>query len=319
MSSPRVLIIRGGALGDFILTLPAIRLLRENIPAAHLEILGYQPILELALAGGLAESTRHLEHGSMARLFVPNAPLEQTTVDYFRSFNLVVSYLYDPDGFFRGNMERIGVKTFLEASHRVEPGKGHAARQLARPLEKLAMFLEDPAAHLDLVRGGQPLRSRRVLVVHPGSGSLKKNWPLERWQALGPELVKRHPDWRLALVTGEAEAERGITRAMVEGWQDLNFEHWDQLPLPDLGARLQASGAFLGHDSGVGHLAAAVGLPCVLLFGPTDPDLWAPKNPGVEVLLQETGDLAELTAARVEAAIGHLLVRAGHKTHLPSL
>ena len=63
---PHVLVIRGGAIGDFILTLPAIRLLRENIPNAHIEVLGYKPIVELATAAGLADATRNLEHASMA-------------------------------------------------------------------------------------------------------------------------------------------------------------------------------------------------------------------------------------------------------------
>ena len=49
------------------------------------------------------------------------------------------------------------------------------------------------------------------------------------------------------------------------------------LPLPQLAALLEHS-IFVGHDSGISHLAAAVGANCILLFGPTNPDIWAPKN-----------------------------------------
>ena len=307
MPAPRVLVIRGGAIGDFILTLPAIQLLRENIPGAHIEILGYKSILDLALASGLANETRHLEHGSMAKLFVPNVPLDEALMTYFRSFNLVISYLFDPDGFFRGNMERIGVKTFLEASHRVEVGQGHAAEQLAKPLEKLAMYLENPAPTLIMPDTVFLPDERPVLAVHPGSGSLKKNWPTSRWIETGREVASAHPHWRLALVTGEAEAERGITDALLQGWQGLDYLHWDHLPLPDLAARLAASDAYIGHDSGIGHLAAAVGLPSLLLFGPTDPAVWAPRNVGVRVLLEETGDLSLLGTPPVWEALFRLL------------
>jgi len=306
MAAPKVLVIRGGAIGDFILTLPAIRMLRETLPLVQLELLGYKGILDLALRAGLADTTRHLEHGSMAKLFVPGAVLDEALIDYFRSFNMVISYLYDPDGYFRGNMERIGVKTFLEASHRVEPGKGHAAEQLARPLEKLAMFLEDPAARLTFEPPLVLPVSRPVVAIHPGSGSLKKNWPVERWISTGHEIARSHPGFQLALVTGEAELERGITAAVVEGWRDLDYLHWDQLALTDLAVRLAASAAFLGHDSGIGHLAAAVGLPCLLLFGPTDPAVWAPRNPGVKVLLEESGDLAFLTETEMWAHLAPL-------------
>ena len=287
----RVLVIRGGAIGDFILTLPAIKLLRDGIPGAHLEILGYPPITSLAVMAGLADATRHLEHGSMARLFVPGAAQDEALADYLRSFNLIVSYLYDPDGYLRGNMERIGVKTFLEASHRVEPGKGHAAEQLAKPLERIAMWLENPAPNLMAMgKDGASPAGQRV-AVHPGSGSPKKCLPLEHWLRFGREFAREFSGHRLALITGEAEHERGITDAIRKAWDQLDYEHWDQLPLTELATLLTGCRAFLGHDSGISHLAAACGVPCRLFFGPTDPATWAPRNAGTTVFAEATGDL----------------------------
>jgi ADP-heptose:LPS heptosyltransferase len=294
---PRVLVIRGGAIGDFILTLPAIRLLREGIPTASIEILGYQPIIELAVAAGLADTTRSLDHGSMAKLFVPNVSIEPTLLDYFRSFNVVVSYLFDPDGFFRGNMERIGVKTYLEASHRVVSGAGHAAEQLAKPLERIAMWLENPAPRLKVAAIDLEM-PKPLVAVHPGSGSIKKNWPLEHWIRLPAAAKAVGLDVKFALVTGEAEAERGITAQIKEAWSGLDFEHWDQKPLTELASRLAACRAFIGHDSGISHLAAACDLPCLLLFGPTDPRTWAPRNAAVRVIEEPTGDLALLSFSR---------------------
>lgn len=291
---PRVLVIRGGAIGDFILTLPAIRLLREGIPGARLEVLGYKPIIDLAVTAGLADATHHLEHGTMARLFVPGAVLDEKLREWLCSFNLVVSYLYDPDGIVRGNMERIGIRTFLECPHRVEPGKGHATAQLAAPLTRLAMFLEDPAPRIapaDVTRGAQ---SEPIIAVHPGSGSLKKNWPVERWIEAGRMLAAGAAPRRLALITGEAEHERGITAQVSAGWSGLDFLHWDMLPLGELAARLATVAGFIGHDSGISHLAAACGAPSLLFFGPTDPDTWAPQNAGVQVHVEPSGDLARL-------------------------
>jgi len=291
----RVLVIRGGAIGDFILTLPAIRLLRQNIPDVHLEVLGYKPIVELAVAGGLAAAARNLEHASMARLFVPNAVLDDALLTWLRSFNLVVSYLYDPDGILRANMERIGVKTFLDCPHHVVAGKGHAAEQLARPLERLAMFLEDPAPAINLHGESTMPQENPILAIHPGSGSLKKNWPVENWIRAGKALTGVFPRLQLALITGEAEQERGITAQMVEGWSGLTFLHWDQLPLTELASRLQLCAGFVGHDSGISHLAAACGVPCLLFFGPTDSATWAPRNAAVQIITESTGDLRNLT------------------------
>ncbi len=307
VATPRALVIRGGAIGDFILTLPAIRLLRESIPDVRIEILGYKPIVELAVSAGLADAVRSLEHGSMAKLFVPSVTLDRDLIEYFRSFNLVVSYLYDPDGYFRGNMERIGVRTYLAASHHVEPGAGHAAAQLAKPLEKLAMYLDDPAPQIGLAVPADSSGGGPVIAIHPGSGSLKKNWPTANWSRLGRELSEVFPHGRLALVTGEAEAERGVTKAMLEGWRGLDFLHWDQVPLTQLAVNLSTCAAFLGHDSGISHLAAACGLPCLLLFGPTDAATWAPRNSGVQVLSDASGDLQRMPFDIVRAEAGALI------------
>ena len=298
---PRVLVIRGGAIGDFILTLPAIRLLRYNIPDAHIEILGYKPIIELAVAAGIADETRSLEHAGMARLFVPGAQLDEALRDYFRSFNLVVSYLFDPDGILRGNMDALGVKTYLEASHHVTPGGGHAAEQLAKPLQRLAMFLDDPAPRIAVPASAHARKP--CIALHPGSGSLKKNWPLENWARLGIDLAAAFPRLEIALVTGEAEAERGSTRTMLEAWRGMPHVHWDQVPLTELASRLASCVAFIGHDSGISHLAAACGLPCLLFFGPTDPTIWAPRGSEVKVLAELSGDLNFLDYDRVWAAV----------------
>lgn len=293
-SPPRILVIRGGAIGDFILTLPAMRLIRESLPACRLEVLGYPGICELALKAGVADSVRSLEHRGMAPLFARAASVTDDVADYFRGFNLVVSYLYDPDGHFRASLERIGVKSLIECPHRVEPGKGHAAAQLARPLQRLAMYLEGEAARRQQI--GVPGGVRRRIAIHPGSGSLAKNWPLEHWIALGRSLAKplRASGRRLTLITGEAERERGTTEAITGAWRDVEHDHWDALPLTELADRFQECEALLGHDSGISHLAAACGARCLLLFGPTDPDVWAPPQPWVQVLHATGGVLTNL-------------------------
>ena len=87
-TQPRVLVIRGGAIGDFILTLPAIRLLRENLAACHLEVLGYPGIADLAVSAGLADGTRSLNDPRMALLFARGTTMDAELVAYFTSFNL---------------------------------------------------------------------------------------------------------------------------------------------------------------------------------------------------------------------------------------
>jgi ADP-heptose:LPS heptosyltransferase len=278
-----VLVIRGGAIGDFIVTLPSIRLLREAIPGCRLEVLGYPGICGLAVAAGLADAIRSLDHRSMALLFVPGATVEEPLSDWLKGFNVIISYLYDPDGHLRDNMQRIGVKTFLDAPHRVVDGAGHAAFQLAKPLERLAMYLDVPVPRIVLANA-EP-RGRRI-AIHPGSGSVRKNWSLDHWMRVIGELH----DQNVVLITGEAERERGVHDQV----RAPHIEHWDGLPLVELARRLPSCAAFLGHDSGISHLAAACGVPCHLFFGPSNAATWAPRNPGVVVHQSSTADLSAM-------------------------
>lgn len=289
-----MLVIRGGAIGDFILTLPAIQLIRESIPGVQIEIMGNHGIVELALASGHADAIRHLDSPAMARMFARNPALDEALCAWLRSFNVVVSYLFDPDGFFRANLERAGVRTLLDAPHRVQEGGPHAQFQLARPLEKLAMWLEPDAAPTIRMPDSYSSTGEIMVAIHPGSGSLKKNWPVQNWCLLGREILNAKPDAKLVLVSGEAERERGVIESIDSAWRSLPWEHWDSLPLPELAKRLPRCSYFLGHDSGVTHLAAACGVSCLAFFGPTDPAIWAPRNHGVQVVQASKGDLTTL-------------------------
>jgi heptosyltransferase-2 len=300
---PRLLVIRGGAIGDFILTLPALGLLRENFPEAHLEIIGYRHIVALAEGRYYADATRSIEYGPMASFFSPKTELPADLAEYFAEFQQIVSYLYDPDGFFEGNLRRAGAKNVLSAWRKLDDSD-HATRQLAQPLQQLALYLENPAARFhpaagDLAAAAALLSAAGMgplIALHPGSGSPKKNWPVASWVELGRRLAA-HPSSPTLLVTG-GEADEATLATLEQAWAGLPIVWLRDLPLPTLGAVLGQCRQFIGHDSGISHLAAAAGANCTLLFGPTDPDVWAPLNEGVRVLPAPDGKLEELSVDR---------------------
>lgn len=309
----RILVIRGGAIGDFILTLPAIRLLRENFPDCHLEILGYKHIASLADGRYYANATRSIEYGPLAGFFNPRSTLDPELVEYFASFKQVVSYIYDPDGLFESCLRRAGVKNLITASPKVIDG-AHAAHQLAQPLETLALWLEDPAAEFfpseeDKAEADKILAGLKnpLVAMHPGSGGEKKNWPLENWIEVQQHLLSDSKTGTLLVIGGESDERQ------MEQMRFLSPEavYLEKLPLPVLGAVLSRCTLFLGHDSGISHLAAAAGARCLLLFGPTDPDVWAPANKGVKVLPAPGGKLSALEVNAVLGKVEEMLSHAG--------
>ena len=301
-SMNRILVIRGGAIGDFVLTLPAVKLLRDRFPNAHLEILGYKHIAALAEKRFYAEAVRSIESASLAKFFAKDSVLPADLLDYFGSFDLILSYLYDPDGIFEGNVKKSGSGVFVAGPSKLDKNQ-HAAFQLARPLQVLGLSLSDPAARLfptdDDRRAVSHLfdSCRWKIVFHPGSGSETKNWPIENWIALGHALFERGRG--LMVVGGEADTAQ-IERLKAQ-WNGKAVRFVKHLSLPHLAALLEES-LFVGHDSGISHIAAAAGARCLLFFGPTDPQIWAPRNERVTVLRAPGGEMERL---EVETVLAH--------------
>src|SRR2546423_992583 len=287
----RILVIRGGAIGDFVLTLPAIKLLRDRFPKAHLEILGSKHIAALAEKRFYAGAVRSIESASLASFFAKDSNLPAELLDYFAGFDLILSYLYDPDRIFETNAKKSGSGTFIAGPSKLDDSE-HAAFQLARPLAALGLFLTNPFAHLfptDVDRNA--IRSLHgKMAFHPGSGSETKNWPIENWIELGNAVLARGHS--LVIIAGEADT--GRTHHLKAGWKDKPVRFAENLPLPHLAALLERT-EFIGHDSGISHIAAAVGARCLLLFGPTDPAIWAPAIANVTVLRAPKGKMALLT------------------------
>ena len=286
----KILVIRGGAIGDFILTLPAIAALRRQFPEAHLEILGYPHIIQLAHAAGLADRVQSIEARALAGFFARRGILAEDLAEYFSEFDIILSYLYDPDDIFKTNVARCSAAQFVVGPYRPnEAEKVHATKVYLRPLERFAIFDADHLPQLNVstpLNGAPKPRNPPTIALHPGSGSEKKNWPEAKWANLLQHLANT-TDLNLLLVGGEAEGERlqrlaatlPITRTKVA----------QSLPLTELARLIEPCAAFIGHDSGISHLAAALGLPGIALWGNTLEEIWRPPHPHVIVLKHPAG------------------------------
>src|SRR2546430_1670283 len=147
-----------------------------------------------------------------ARFFARNSNLPAELADHFASFDLIVSYLYDPDGIFETNLRRSGVENLICGPARVVENAGRAARQLARPIEEMGINVIDLAARIfpsmeDREFARQFLASVRqpIVAIHPGSGSSEKNWPLENWIGLFSPSSRFAEFERLLVISGEAD------------------------------------------------------------------------------------------------------------------
>ncbi len=303
-SKGKILVIRGGAIGDFVLTLPVLAALRKQFPDTHLEVLGYPHIASLAMQAGLADAVRPIEGRSLAGFFADMGDLDDAMGRYFSSFHLIVSYLYDPDGFFTENVKACTKAQFIVGPHRPDEAKSiHATEVLLKPLERLAIFDPDPVPRLT-IPGSTPV-SVPTLAVHPGSGSEKKNWPPPHWAKFLAHVMSA-TDWNILLIGGEAEGSR--VAELAQPLPTSRVRVLQSQPLPEVARALQSCLGFIGHDSGITHLAAAVGRPGLALWAESKEAIWCPRSPEFRVLRNSDG-IVHLSPETVFTVLRNLLSR----------
>lgn len=293
----KILVIRGGAIGDFILTLPAIAALKDTFPKAELSLLAYPNVAQLAVQSGYVTEVRSIEARTLAGFFARNGTLSEDLQKFFSSFDIIVSYLFDPDEIFRTNVGRCSKGQFIQGQHRPnENDSTHASGVFLKALERLAIFGADPIPQLKISAAKNRIGT---IAIHPGSGSEKKNWPIENWEAL-VETILRETKLSILLIAGEAETpklERLQRRVKTQRCELA----WN-LPLTEVATKLTTCCFFVGHDSGITHLAAAVGLPVLVLWGETNERIWRPQGSGVS-MLNAGRALASLPVSEVWAAL----------------
>jgi heptosyltransferase III len=247
------LVLRPGALGDTLLALPAVRALRRR--GGRVTLAAHGGTARLVARLGEVDVGLAFDDPRLGWVFGAGAPP--------RPRPRVVAWL--------------------------DPGAGLAIRPEVLAASRPADDQTHCASHLlDSVCPGCPVDDHvlditpRVcdeVLVHPGSGARRKNWPAERFAAVVRALEARGIPTRL--VVGEADlADAQAVEACV-GHALPRLEHPS---LEALAARLAGCRAYLGNDSGVSHLAGLAGARTVVLFGPTPAAVWRPLGPRVSVL-----------------------------------
>jgi ADP-heptose:LPS heptosyltransferase len=297
-----MLVIHQGALGDFILALPTLKTLRMAFPQAKSVMMGFPRILELVDQRFYADETLSIDQRGMASFFVRGSPVDRTLSQFFGTFDLLVVFGKDEEGILINNLKQVcqgqilHINPFPQWTQRI-----HLTDHLLKELHKygLPISVRNPRLYLTSkdkdwgrsffrIKGLTDEERSKVIVLHPGSGSKKKVWAVERFLEL-VRYFQRHSGSRILIVLGPAES--GEVQKAFEGME------WDMgsaapiiakgLSLLGLASVMEGCGLFIGNDSGITHMAAALGLATIALFGPTDHKIWAPRGERVVVVRKE--------------------------------
>ncbi len=297
-----LLVIHQGALGDFILALPLLKVLRETCSNAKLVLMGFPRILELVNQRFYADQVLSIDQKGMASFFVQGGNLDGPLSQFFNSFDLLVVFGKDRDGTFMGNLKRVSAGVMLPiTSFPPWTDRVHLTDHLLRELRSYGFSPTESIPKLFLTEGdrawGRDFCMRKgltdeersqAIVLHPGSGSRRKVWPLERFVELAHYFVNRF-DSRILVVLGPAE-ESGVPKLFggsESGLDPRRLFFIKDLSLVQVGSVIQGCRLFIGNDSGLTHMAAALGLPTIAIFGPTDHRIWSPRGEKAVVVRKE--------------------------------
>jgi len=345
----KVLIYRLGSLGDTLVALPCFHLIERMFPGSERVLLTNFPVHAKAPAAaavlgdsGLVQGymrytvgTRHI--GELLRLAWQIRRLRPDVLVYLMPVRGQKNVGRDR-AFFRlaGVRRVVGLPGSEELKNPLDAASGRfeaEASRLARSLAGLGDARIGDAASWDLrltaaereraAAALGALAGRPLMVCGPGTKMQAKDWGQENWQALLTELHRQYPGYGLALVGAQEDAE--VSDYAARNWDGAKVNLCGSLSPRETAAVLEHAAVFLGPDSGPMHLAACVGVPCVIAFSARGlPGVWYPAGAQHEVIYHQTScygcDLLTCTAEarrcltsisieEMAAAVGRVLDR----------
>ena len=280
MIKNRILVIHHGALGDVVATFPA--LLRLKKLYGSLSIICQGSIGQLAHDFNIADKWFPLEASAFATLY--SSHIDPNVKNILRSYVKVILFSRSR------SLERTLSSILENEVYGIPPRpdldlKIHVTQHILSHLVRFGLLEKsDQDMHIALSPSlysnqRSPRYDPSKIIIHPGSGSRKKCWPISNFINVASSLKAdgKRPEY----VLGPAEYD--FHDILVQSNRGTERVHRVD-NLKDLTELLKTGNGFIGNDSGVSHLAAFMGLPTVAVFGPPDPEIWKPLGRTVRVV-----------------------------------
>lgn len=280
-----VLIIHYGALGDFVVSFPALLRLKQSY--SQIDVICQNKLGKLGRDLNVIDKWFPIEARYFASLY--SDPVDQKIKDILNAYKEIILFSFSKDleqkinNLTGKNIHRIPPRP--DATHRI-----HVTEHILLGLERCGLFespakdygsILPPAEYSDRKNTSYDIRSYDIgrILIHPGSGSRKKNWPVQNFLKI--EAILRTNNMKPEFILGPAE---DFLAGELMKQPDINRRVHIVSDLSELAVLLKTAVGFIGNDSGVSHLSAFLGLPTVTVFGPSDPMRWRPVGPAVKAV-----------------------------------
>jgi heptosyltransferase-3 len=283
-----VVIIHPGALGDMLLALRAIRSIRECFYQHDVVLLAQASAARLLHSCKEVDQVEFTEGPVLSSLMAGRKVYEEIP-SWLLHCDLVIAWANDGENGLEAAFSHLGIPHIVTSPHLREFVGAHQSDRFLDTIRSVVpasdsqLSLQLPTeimvkADSRMVEVGLS-RVPPLIIIHPGSGSRHKCMSAHRIA----DIVQWYRDRGTIplIVGGPADAEQ-VTQLQELCSESLCVFHTFDLQL--MAGIIARADLFIGHDSGLTHLAATLGVSTVAIFGPTDPSRWAPRGPHVRVV-----------------------------------
>jgi ADP-heptose:LPS heptosyltransferase len=282
MSNRRALVLFPGALGDFVCFLPILKILAERM---SIDLLAWTEFSELVPG--------HVKVGSLERfeirhLFVSGGGSDEKVRRFFETYECTYSWMGSGDLTFKQEVQAATQGRVRLFQFHPRESQVHQADYYLSCLEidsVLSMphipLMPDADQWAEIYCARNSLESKPMLAIAPGSGAREKNWPVISFERIA-RWWRERIGGSVIVILGPVEEERGGYESLCSHGVAIRG-----ITLGRLAAVIARCSLYVGNDSGISHLAAALGAPTAAVFGPSNINRWAPRGKTVLVLRHE--------------------------------
>ncbi|HUU85780.1 MAG TPA: glycosyltransferase family 9 protein [Phycisphaerae bacterium] len=306
------LFLHAGALGDFVLTLHVAAALRAAAPRARITMAARCPLAAFVVGRGPIDAAINLEQLGLHHLY-GHEELPADLAERLGQYDLAINFLGGRRAHVSDRLRRSagGAVLSVDPAWRAGDPVGHITAQWLADLERAGLalraqphFMLSPSAAeratarrklVELV--GKP--SGPLVICQPGSGGRAKCCPLETLESAVGRLQDRGCGVVWMIGPTEMDWHGSGYRDRLSRVAPVIYEE----SIPAAAALLGGADAFVGNDAGMTHVAGALGLRTITLFGPTDPRIWQPLGPAVTVLGFSAASEPALLATDIAASV----------------
>jgi len=316
----RGVVLQPGAIGDCVLTLPLAEFMKDCLGLGGIDILGHTEYIGILPGRTCVDGIRSIDSVDLHRLFTETKAFDladgDALISIFANYAWIVTFLGEPDSDFEQNLIFTAncshsTEVITLSMKPSEKFSGHITdfyiqqfiAQSGLPLDPWRVRKAESlikATKADINRGRELLEeinivfSEKLVVIQPGSGGSQKRCHLDNFLAVAKELVSKGIE--VIFLLGPAESEQ-FSDATIKKIRSVACgraaKYLTDLSLTGVLGLLSCADGFVGNDSGITHLAAALGVKTIAVFGPTNPDVYRPIGPAVTVLTSNTAAFAK--------------------------